>query len=203
MLEAINLGYEYDGRYLFNGLHFSLGQGQLLLITGANGSGKTTLLKILAGLILPAEGDIGWQQQAIHHDRCRFNVDLLYLGHRTGIAPLLTPFENLHFLQNLSLPASAADITEALTAVGLAAHIHTPCYLLSAGQQRRAALARLWLTKAKLWILDEPLTALDQQGIALIEQHLLRHLQQKGMLILTSHQPLLFPGVVPLEIKLS
>lgn len=203
MLEVRNLCYERDERCLFNNLQFKLAEGQLLQVAGANGSGKTTLLKILAGLLLPTEGEIIWQQQQIQHSRHQFYQALLYLGHLPGINLQLTPKENLNFFAKLNaIDVSERELAQALENMGLNELVDVPCYLLSAGQQRRVTLTRLFCSRAKLWILDEPLTALDQQGIKLIEQLVARHLAQQGMVIITSHQPLSTRSIVAKEIQL-
>ena len=204
MLEVTNLGYERNERYLFQHLNFRLMEGDALRIIGPNGSGKTTLLKTLTGLIVPTEGNVCWQQQSIYRYRSDFYAQLLYLGHLCGVTLQLTPRENLAYQQGASsqlLPEAA--LYDALAQTGLGDDSNTPCYLLSAGQQRRVALARLLLSTAKLWILDEPLTALDPEGIELIEKLIARHLHHQGMIIITSHQPLSWENTLPQEIILA
>ncbi|MBS2140161.1 ATP-binding cassette domain-containing protein, partial [Escherichia coli] len=73
---------------------------------------------------------------------------------------------------------------------GLGGFEDIPVKQLSAGQQRRVALARLWLTRATLWILDEPFTAIDVNGVDRLTQRMAQHTEQGGIVILTTHQPL-------------
>lgn len=200
MLDVIDLCYERDERPLFKGLSLRVKPGEALQITGANGSGKTSLLKILAGLLFPTQGEVRWQDQAILSHRAQYYSHLLYIGHLAGVTSLLNPRENLHYYQP---EASLADISNALAQLGLGDYIDTPCHQLSAGQQRRVALARLLLSTARLWVLDEPLTAIDQQGIRLIEQFIDSHLSTGGSVILTSHQALSLGTITPQEVTLA
>lgn len=111
------------------------------------------------------------------------------MGHQTGIKRELTAFENLHFYQSVhSAKNSKEDIYQALVQVGLVGREDVPVAKLSAGQQRRVALARLWLSEQKLWILDEPLTAIDKQGVKVLEALFLKHAENGGIVILTTHQ---------------
>lgn len=187
MLEARQLTCQRDERTLFNALSFSVEPGEMVQVAGKNGAGKTTLLRILAGLAQADEGEVFWQNQPLRRQRDNFHGELLWIGHQPGIKTVLTPFENLTFFH--------ADVVEeqlwaALEQTGLLGFEDLPVNQLSAGQQRRAALARLWLSTAKLWLLDEPFTALDTAGIARLTQRLQHHAEAGGMVILTSHQPL-------------
>lgn len=187
MLEARQLTCQRDERTLFNALSFRVEPGEMVQVAGQNGAGKTTLLRILAGLAQADEGDVFWQAQPLRRQRDLFHDDLLWIGHQAGIKTVLTPFENLTFFH--------ADVAEAqrwhaLEQIGLLGFEDLPVNQLSAGQQRRAALARLWLSTAKLWLLDEPFTALDATGIEKLTQRLRQHADAGGMVVLTSHQPL-------------
>ncbi|WP_122383658.1 heme ABC exporter ATP-binding protein CcmA, partial [Pseudomonas savastanoi] len=117
-------------------------------------------------------------------------LNLLWVGHASALKDLLTPLENLSWLCALHHPADADAIFNALDAVGLAGFEDVPCHTLSAGQQRRVALARLYLPGPPLWLLDEPFTALDRQGIAQLENHLAGHCEKGGMIIMTTHHTL-------------
>ncbi|EGR4435300.1 cytochrome c biogenesis heme-transporting ATPase CcmA [Vibrio cholerae] len=189
MLEVKNLTAIRDERILFESLSFEIHAGELVQIEGRNGTGKTTLLRIIAGLGECECGEILWQRSKIQSDRESYHQDLLFLGHQTGIKRELTALENLRFYlavhqQTVDEPA----IFQALAKVGLAGREDVPVAQLSAGQQRRVALARLWLSKKPLWILDEPLTAIDKQGVRVLEALFLSHAQQGGIVILTTHQ---------------
>lgn len=190
MLEAKGLTCCRDERVLFGELSFRLAAGDIVQLEGANGAGKTSLLRILAGLALPDQGQVLWQQQPIAADRPGYQRDLLYIGHQAAIKAALTPFENLAFYQAISGARDSDAIWHALEQVGLLGYEELPAAGLSAGQQRRVALARLWLTSARLWILDEPLTAIDKQGVATLMQLFEQHATAGGVLLLTTHQPL-------------
>lgn len=176
-----------DDRVLFDDLNFSLNSGQLLQIEGHNGSGKTSLLRILCGLTLPAEGIVYWNNQDIQEIKSNYWSTLTYIGHAHGIKAELTPLENLAMAQALATKLISVDLADALEQVGLYGFEDVPTRTLSAGQQRRVALARLLVCDTQLWILDEPFTALDKAAISMIENLLDAHAKQGGMAILTSH----------------
>jgi len=179
-----------DDRVLFDNLNFALSSGELLQIEGTNGSGKTTLLRVLCGLTLPTAGTVYWQGQAIQNLKSSYRIHLAYVGHTGGVKAELTPLENLAIAKALSAYPTEITLTTALEQVGLYGFEEVFTRTLSAGQQRRLAIARLLVTKAPLWILDEPLTALDKKAIQMIEQLLDNHVQEGGMVIVTSHQPI-------------
>ncbi|EJX7501820.1 cytochrome c biogenesis heme-transporting ATPase CcmA [Escherichia coli] len=187
MLEARELLCERDERTLFSGLSFTLNAGEWVQITGSNGAGKTTLLRLLTGLSRPDAGDVLWQGQPLHQVRDSYHQNLLWIGHQPGIKTRLTALENLHFYHR---DGDTAQCLEALAQAGLAGFEDIPVNQLSAGQQRRVALARLWLTRATLWILDEPFTAIDVNGVDRLTQRMAQHMEQRGIVILTTHQPL-------------
>ena len=187
MLEARELLCERDERTLFSGLSFTLNAGEWVQITGSNGAGKTTLLRLLTGLSRPDAGEVLWQGQPLHQVRDSYHQNLLWIGHQPGIKTRLTALENLHFYHR---DGDTAQCLEALAQAGLAGFEDIPVNQLSAGQQRRVALARLWLTRATLWILDEPFTAIDVNGVDRLTQRMAQHTEQGGIVIPTTHQPL-------------
>ncbi|HBN2066434.1 TPA: cytochrome c biogenesis heme-transporting ATPase CcmA [Escherichia coli] len=187
MLEARELLCERDERTLFSGLSFTLNAREWVQITGSNGAGKTTLLRLLTGLSRPDAGDVLWQGQPLHQVRDSYHQNLLWIGHQPGIKTRLTALENLHFYHR---DGDTAQCLEALAQAGLAGFEDIPVNQLSAGQQRRVALARLWLTRATLWILDEPFTAIDVNGVDRLTQRMAQHTELGGIVILTTHQPL-------------
>ncbi len=191
MLEADNLSCIRDDRVLFSGLSFCISPGDIVQVEGANGAGKTSLLRILAGLAEPDAGQVSWRRQSIRRERAMYHRELLFIGHRSGINGVLTPLENLAFFQALGGgECREADLWRALAQVGLPGYEELPAAGLSAGQQRRIALARLWLSPAPLWILDEPLTAIDRQGVAQLMSLFAAHADARGMVLLTTHQAL-------------
>ena len=187
MLEARELLCERDERTLFSGLSFTLNAGEWVQITGSNGAGKTTLLRLLTGLSRPDAGEVLRQGQPLHQVRDSYHQNLLWIGHQPGIKTRLTALENLHFYHR---DGDTAQCLEALAQAGLAGFEDIPVNQLSAGQQRRVALARLWLTRATLWILDEPFTAIDVNGVDRLTQRMAQHTEHGGIVILTTHQPL-------------
>jgi len=193
-IQAVALACERDWRILFSQLELSLKPAQMLQVSGPNGSGKTSLLRLLAGLMQPTAGQILLHGQPLTQQRAQLAASMLWIGHAAGIKGLLTAEENLAWLCALQHPAERAAIWAALAAVGLRGFEDVPCHTLSAGQQRRVALARLYLNAPSLWILDEPFTALDKQAVVQLEQHLASHCEQGGIVILTTHHNL---GVKP------
>ncbi|CAG1020293.1 partial Cytochrome c biogenesis ATP-binding export protein CcmA, partial [Methylococcales bacterium] len=186
-LSVSNLACSRDERLLFSNVSFALSSGQILLLEGSNGSGKTTLLRILCGFREADAGEIFWRGAAID-DGDYFN-EMAYVGHADGSKKELSVLENLHFALALNTPGHYS-IDQALEKVQLGGFDDNPVQTLSAGQKRRLSLARLLITHNQLWILDEPFTSLDKQGVELIENLMIDHTRQGGMVILTSHQDL-------------
>ncbi|WP_460117511.1 cytochrome c biogenesis heme-transporting ATPase CcmA [Pseudomonas sp. H3_G09] len=190
VLQTVALACERDLRLLFENLELHLASGDMVQISGPNGSGKTSLLRLLAGLMQPTDGQVLLNGQPLTEQRSELARNLLWIGHAAGIKDLLTPEENLSWLCALHHPAEREAIWQALAAVGLRGFEDVPCHSLSAGQQRRVALARLYLDSPPLWILDEPFTALDKQGVAQLEEHLAAHCERGGLVVLTTHHTL-------------
>jgi heme exporter protein A len=183
LLRASALTCERDGRRLFQKLDLTIAAGDVMELRGPNGSGKTTLLRCLAGLTADYEGSV------------ERRLPTAYCGHRGGLKGELTPLENLRWYAALAGDrADARSLRETLDAMGLEGYALTPCQQLSAGQQRRAALARLRLTRARLWLLDEPLTSLDEDGCALVRELLEAHRRNGGGAICATHTALEVAG---------
>ncbi|UTZ35310.1 cytochrome c biogenesis heme-transporting ATPase CcmA [Vibrio campbellii] len=204
MLEVSNLTAIRDDRVLFENLQFEIKPGELVQIEGRNGTGKTTLLRIVTGLGDREEGIIKWKGEEVEKSRDVFHQDLLFLGHQTGVKRELTALENLRFYQSIhNNRSSEEEIFAALAQVGLAGREDVPVAQLSAGQQRRVALARLWLSNQILWILDEPLTAIDKQGVKVLESLFASHADNGGIVILTTHQDMFADSPKLRKIKLG
>jgi len=187
MLDILNLTCVRDERTLFQGLSFCVLPGDIVQIEGPNGAGKTSLLRLLAGLSRADTGDIRWQGEAIGQQRQRWQQNLLYLGHQPGVKTALSALENLQFWYGRG---DDARLFSALEQVDLLGYEEMPVAQLSAGQQRRVALARLWLASSPVWILDEPLTAIDKAGVVTLAARFARHADNGGAVILTTHQDL-------------
>lgn len=192
LFSAHDLSVSKSDRLLFDKVNLSIDESELLYIKGPNGAGKTSLLRVLTGLVNADQGQVFYKQHNILHDREHFNRNLIYFGHLLGVNGTLTARENLAFwCTQHQVKINSQKILEVLAVLGLVGLEDMPVNNLSAGQQRRVALARFWLKQdAQIWILDEPFTALDVQGIALLNQQIIGHLQQKGGVIMTSHQEL-------------
>jgi len=194
MLKCDRLTCVREERVLFKNLSFTIKPGEIVQVEGPNGVGKTSLFRLLIGLSLPYEGKVCWQAQNILKDRQAYYQNMLYLGHKSGVKPELTALENIQFYQHLHCCKETVDAWDVLLKVGLVGYENIPTAQLSAGQQRRVALARLWFNHASLWILDEPFTAIDKKGVQVIQNLLLEHVQAGGMVLLTTHQDLSIPN---------
>ncbi|WP_456415574.1 cytochrome c biogenesis heme-transporting ATPase CcmA [Thiolapillus sp.] len=189
MLEVVDLQCTRGDRCLFSGIGFTVGEGELLYLYGHNGSGKTTLMRTLCGLVAPTQGEVRWKDQPIRKQRDEYAAELLYLGHKNGLKDDLTGVENLLFACRLAgVPVKEEQAWKMLEQMGLRGHEDLPARVLSQGQQKRVALARLLLSEAPLWILDEPFVGLDVAAVALLENVLAEHVARGGMVVLTTHQ---------------
>ena len=202
VFQCEDLYCERDDRLLFKQLKIRIQEGDVVQVRGPNGSGKTTLLRALAGLSQVVEGDLHWQQPYGKTNQL-YSHQFLYIGHKPGITGVSTPLENLAFHQDLRGEKAGDEgaLFEALAKVGLKGFEISPAHSLSAGQQRRVALAKLYLMSVPLWILDEPFTALDKKGVAELEQHLASHAQKGGTVILTTHHELNIPSARMLDLE--
>jgi len=193
LLHIADLCCERDGRRLVDGLNIEVGAGQIYQVEGPNGSGKTSLLRILSGLSSRYTGSLQWKGKAISKARAEYLSELTYLGHSSGVKAVLTPRENLMWHAALrGIVGEAADtlVMAALEKVGLYGYEDAVCFTLSAGQQRRVALARLFLAPSALWILDEPFTAIDKHGVSELEVWIADYARAGGAVILTTHHEL-------------
>lgn len=186
-LSATNLTLMRGERCLFQGLDFALNPGELLLLKGQNGSGKTSLLRAIAGMLSLESGEIFWNEAPVLQQRQEFHGALVWLAHKTGLKGDLTLVENLRFEASLR-PQSDNDLAVVCERVGISRLKRLPLRSLSAGQQRRVALARLVLADVPLWLLDEPFTSLDRDGRHLVMRLVEEHLTSGGMCVMAAHQ---------------
>jgi heme exporter protein A len=199
MLQAQNLAARRGFADLFTGITFRVDPGEVLLVTGANGTGKTTLLRMLAGLSMPAAGEIRWNGEPVSPFDPEFRGALAYAGHLPALKDDLTAEENLASL--VALEGGSVDpeaLRDALDGVALARKRALPARVLSQGQRRRIGLARLSMLGRPLWILDEPTTALDAAGTDLLTRILARHLANRGVVVAATHAPL---GLPPARVR--
>jgi heme exporter protein A len=194
-----NLACRRGERLIFAGLDCRLPAGGALLLTGANGSGKSSLLRLLATLLAPAAGRLLWGGAPLSLNLAGYRAAIHYVGHLDAVKPVLTPREMLAFWAALRGDARPA-IDAALTAFALDAVADWPCRWLSAGQRRRAALARLVASPAALWLLDEPSAALDRDGEDRLAAAIAAHRAAGGSVALATHQPIDLPDAVPIAL---
>lgn len=195
MLTVTNLACTRGDRTLFSGLGFSLKSGEWLHLTGENGAGKTSLMRILCGLAPAEAGEIRWRDQPIRELGDEFRRELLYLGHQPSVKEEMTASENVRTTAAVAgVFLSEADADDLLRQVGLAGREDLPVRVLSQGQRRRVALARLLWSDAPLWVLDEAFVALDSGALAMLTGIIGKHLDRGGLALLTSHQELSIAG---------
>ena len=196
MFSVSNLSCSKGDKRLFSGVSFTLQPGQWLHLEGDNGVGKTSLLRLACGLSALEDGEITWNHQPVVQNPEAFRADLAYLGHQLALKEDLTPMENLRADAAVAgRPLRPEDALKALAQLGLRGREHLPVRVLSQGQKRRTALARLLVSPAKLWVLDEPFVALDTAAQSALAQIINDHLAKQGMVLLTSHQAVSLGGV--------
>ncbi|MDI9331867.1 MAG: cytochrome c biogenesis heme-transporting ATPase CcmA [Alphaproteobacteria bacterium] len=195
LLEVRDLLCERGQKPLFQGVSWTLSEGQWLHLQGANGAGKTSLLRIVAGLSPADAGMVLWRGVPAHHAESGFSQDRLYMGHQLALKEELSALENLLFDAAISgASLSPHQALDALAEQGLAGREHLPLRVLSQGQKRRCALARLRPGAVRLWLLDEPFVALDAAAVQQLGDLLGRHVAMGGSVLFTSHQAVDLPG---------
>jgi heme exporter protein A len=188
MLEVNSLGCVRGDRRLFRNVNFALGPGSLLQVRGPNGSGKTSLLRMICGLLVPAEGHITWRGADILSLGEDYFTSLSYIGHRNGLKEELTPIENLRLASGLAGKQVSHQLAASvLGEVGLSGREHLPARLLSEGQRRRTALARLLTSETSLWVLDEVLTSLDSSAVRFVTSLIEEHMNKGGITVVATH----------------
>lgn len=189
--EARELSARRGEDLLFRNISFTLNAGEALLVTGPNGSGKSTLLRVLAGLLAADSGTAHFIEDGKEERPAREACH--YLGHKNAMKRELTVEENLSFWASF-MPREggkpAMDIEEAAETVGLPGISHLPYGYLSAGQQRRMAMAKLLVAHRPVWILDEPTAALDAKSDEMFARLCKGHLNEGGIIVAATHQPL-------------
>lgn len=200
ILEFTEFSCERGGEPLFEPLSFALEPGDIVQIVGPNGAGKTTFLRSVCGLFAEWRGQMHWRGESIRTPDFDMKCNMLYLGHQAGVKKSLTAEENLRWyfgVLGLRFPGS---VSAALAKVGLSGYEQVPCFQMSAGQHRRVALARLYVSSATVWVLDEPFTAIDKLGVKNLETLVQQHASNGGVVVLTTHQPLSLSGVKLIEL---
>lgn len=182
------------GRQVFAEVDFALEAGGALLLRGPNGSGKSSMLRCLAALTPLTGGMIAWDGQPILPDLEAHRRRLRYIGHQDAVKPSLSVIENVAIWTRLHGAASAGMVEQALDRFELSALSDLPARLLSAGQRRRVALARLALEPRPLWLLDEPITSLDDDGVARLLDLIAAHRRGGGMVVVAHHGDPGFPA---------
>lgn len=200
LLEARALSFYRQDEPVFGPLDFRLHEGEVVLVEGDNGSGKTTLLRVLAGLLHIDEGELLWR--GMRWQRDEHLGDTLFLGHHLGLKADLSARENLAIAGGLYGVRDGANANQVLGDVGLPGYEDEPVRRLSAGQKKRAALARLLLLPATLWLLDEPYANLDRTGIELVNRLLEQHAARGGAALVTSHGAVSFLSGEPRRIRM-
>ncbi|MGX9179414.1 heme ABC exporter ATP-binding protein CcmA [Mesorhizobium sp. BHbdii] len=190
-LIAENLGGERGGEAVFSGINFALEKGQALIVTGPNGAGKSTLLRVVAGLLPVAAGCLliegGGEDFPSVASACH------YLGHQNAMKTALSVIENLRFWRDFS-GADFLSAEAALEMVGLDGIGHLPFGYLSTGQRRRAAIAKLLVSRRPLWLLDEPTAGLDKASEERFARLMTQHRGEGGIIIAATHLPLGLDG---------
>jgi heme exporter protein A len=177
-------------RHVLQGLSLDVHRGELLHVSGPNGTGKTTLLRVVSGLLRPEKGSVAWQGRSIAATAAEYQSELAYASHEPALKSDLTALENLRFTVGLKRRATVAELRSSLERTGVAHCADLPARVLSAGQRRRVAMARVLAFRADLWLLDEPYTNLDGSGSSLLSALLAEHVGQGGVALVVAHHDL-------------
>jgi len=206
-LVGADVTIERGERRLFSGLTFDVAAGEALIVTGPNGAGKSSLLRAIAGLTPAAAGAIALEGG---DDEQTVGEQAHYVGHADALKGALTARENLDFWARMlrgeagaparARQAGALRVVAALDRLGLAHVVDFPVNVLSAGQKRRVALARVLVAYRPLWLLDEPTSALDAAARTRLAEIMRAHLAGGGLIVAATHASL---GLDARELKLG
>jgi len=177
-------------RHVLEGVSFAVQAGELMHVAGPNGTGKTTLLRVICGLLAPEQGSVEWRGVPITAQRSEYQAELAYASHEPALKADLSALENLRFSVGLKRRVSDADLRTELDRAGVGACADLPARVLSAGQRRRVAMARVLAMRATLWVLDEPFTNLDAHGARFLCGLLAAHSDAGGLALVVAHQEL-------------
>jgi heme exporter protein A len=183
-------------RHVLKGVSEHVRPYELLHILGPNGTGRTTLLRVVSGLLRPEQGSVTWLGQSITNSSTEYQAVLAYASHEPALKSDLTALENLRFSVGLKRRVTAQALLAALDRTGVAACAELPARVLSAGQRRRVAMARVLAMSATVWLLDEPYTNLDAAGTELMTGLLQAHVTGGGLALVAAHHEIVLPGSV-------
>src|SRR6267142_3519533 len=177
-------------RHVLRGVSLDAHPGELMHVSGPNGTGKTTLLRVVSGLLRPEKGSIAWRGRPIAATATEYQCALAYASHEPALKSDLTALENLRFSVGLKRRVTVSELRASLDQTGVAACADLPARVLSAGQRRRVAMARVLAMSASLWLLDEPFTNLDAAGTDLLRSLLQSHVERGGLALVVAHHDL-------------
>jgi heme exporter protein A len=180
-------------RHVLQGISAHIRPRELLHISGPNGTGKTTLLRVVCGLLRPEQGSVSWLGRSIATYRTEYQGALAYASHEPALKSDLTALENLRFAVGLKRRIATDELLAALHRTGVGACAGLPARVLSAGQRRRVAMARVLAMNASVWLLDEPYTNLDASGAELLSGLLQGHVEGGGLALVVAHHELKLP----------
>jgi heme exporter protein A len=189
-LEARQLHIWRGDRHVLKGVNLAVSAGELLHVSGPNGAGKSTLLRVICGLLRPEEGEVSWRGQPIRATSLQFQAEMAYASHEPALKGDLTALENLQFAVGLKRRVATAELRSSLARTGVSHCADLPARVLSAGQRRRVALARVVALQANLWLLDEPFANLDAEGSELVTSLLQSHVTAGGLAVVVAHHDL-------------
>lgn len=189
-------------RHVLQGVSLEVVEGQVVHVSGSNGTGKTSLLRVMSGLLRPEEGCVSWRGTSIATSLTAYQSEVAYASHEPALKSDLTALENLRFMVGLRRRVTVAELMASLERTGVAPCADLPSRVLSAGQRRRVAMARVLALGAVLWLLDEPFTNLDAAGSAVVTSLLEEHVKRGGLAVVVAHHDLRV-GADPRRLELA